>query len=323
MKNNEILNEAKRVLSLEAAAISGLEAGLGEDFLKAVDLIFQCQGKLVTTGVGKSGIIARKIASTMSSTGTPSIFIHPVEGFHGDFGVLLPEDVILALSYSGEASELVPILNFAARKGIKVIALTGKKESVLGNAASVVLSVAVAKEACPLGLAPTSSSTATLAMGDALAMVLLKLKGFDESEFAEFHPGGSLGRRLLTRVKDVMHSGPGLPLVPEDMSMGDVISVMTSKEVRGAAGVLSQTGNLVGIITDGDIRRALQKTEEILKKKASEIMNCEPKTIELEALAEKALLRMEELRIQSLFVMEGSQPVGLVHLQDLLTAKIR
>jgi len=231
------LVEANRVLDIEARAIVALKSRLGDEFVQAVTLLAESTGKIVVTGMGKSGQIGRKIASTFSSTGTPSVFLHPAESSHGDLGMLSQNDVIIAISYGGEAVELKDILNFAARKGIPVIGLTGKVDSSLAIASKVVLNIGVSEEACPLGLAPTASSTATLALGDALAMCLLKRRGFREEDFAEFHPGGKLGRRLLTRVEDVMHIGEGFPVVRPDTSMREVIALMTRKEVRGVAGI--------------------------------------------------------------------------------------
>jgi arabinose-5-phosphate isomerase len=325
---NKDIEEASRVLEVEARAIDSLRARLGEPFTKAVDVLFACEGKVVVTGMGKSGHVGRKIASTMSSTGMPAIFLHPAESSHGDLGVVGPKDVFIAISYGGETPELQDVLKFAARKGIPLIGMTGKAGSTLAKAASVFLNVGVESEACPLGLAPTASSTATLALGDALAMCLLKRKGFKEEDFAEFHPGGSLGRRLLTRVEDVMHSGDGLPLVTPEAGMRDVLALMTKKEVRGVAGVTDTSGNLIGVITDGDLRRCLEKSHNPLGDKASDVMSKSPKTVDADELAEKALFMMEQFSIQTLFVVrrssgDANRPVGLLHLQDLIKAKLR
>lgn len=319
--------EAKRVLAIEAQAVAALGPRIDDKFLEAVEIVFGCRGKVVTTGIGKSGIIARKLASTFSSTGTPSLFLHPAESSHGDLGVVGSDDVIVVFSYRGEAEELNAILNYAARKGLKVIAFTGSHESRLGRSSQIILDCSISTEACPLNLAPTASTTAALAMSDALAMAVLLKRGFKAEDFAEYHPGGSLGRKLL-RVRDAMHSGEGLPLVKLDTPMIQVVSVMTAKEVRGTAGVMNEKNDLVGVITDGDLRRRLEKSQNPLEGSAREIMTLNPKTIDAEEMAEKALFIMEEFRIQMLFVVDSQsanpkQPVGLIHLQDLLKNKVR
>ncbi len=320
--------EAHRVLDIEARAIVGLKEKIGEAFVKALDIMERAEGKIVITGMGKSGQVGRKIASTLASTGRPAIFLHPAESSHGDLGIFGSTDVIMAISYGGETPELKDILNFAARKGLAMIAVTGQPKSRLGVAADVVLDISVTEEACPLGLAPTASSTVTLALGDALAMCLLKRRGFKEADFAEFHPGGSIGRRLLTRVEDVMHSGEAFPLVRFDTGMRDVIAMMTKKEVRGVAGVIDESQALIGVITDGDLRRCLERSGNPLAGLAREIMSQNPKTVDASELAEKALFVMEQFAIQNLFVVrrdspDPKKPVGLLHLQDLLKAKLR
>lgn len=327
----DILAQAKKVLLIEAQAVTELAHRLvGEQasqFTKAVDIVSSCQGKIVTTGIGKSGIIARKLAATFSSTGSPAIYLHPSEGAHGDLGVIGQGDVLIAFSYRGEAEELMVPLNFAARRGIPVIALTSSAESRLGKAATVVLDVSVSSEACPLNLAPTASTTASLAMGDALAMCVLVKKGFSPEDFAEVHPGGALGRKLL-RVRDIMHAGKSLPLVSLSTPMKEVTSVMTGRDVRGVAGVVDGDGRLVGVITDGDLRRRLEKSQDPLSGVAKDIMILNPKTIDADELAEKALFFMEEFKIQLLFVVEkdsadSNKPVGIVNFQDLFKARVR
>lgn len=322
------IEEARRVLKIEAQALLDMAEKLDDTFNKAVDLILGCRGKLIISGIGKSGQIARKISSTFSSTGTPSLFLHPAESSHGDLGVITEQDLVLAISYGGNTPELTELMNFLARKNIPLISMTGNKDSILGRSATVMLSIAVKEEACPLGLAPTTSSTATLALGDALAMAVLKRKGFRKEDFAQFHPGGSLGRRLLTRVRDVMHAGDALPIVKPQEDMMKVISLMTAKEVRGVAGVIDDQGALLGVITDGDIRRRLEKSKNPLSEKAQDLMSKNPKTIDADELAERALFVMEQFRIQTLFVVDknlpqAKAPVGLLHLQDLLQAKVR
>lgn len=323
----DIREQAKKVLAIEAQAVAALNSRIDGQFVNAVEAIHECKGKLITTGIGKSGIIARKLASTFSSTGTPAVFLHPAESSHGDLGLITPDDIVIALSYRGEADELNALLNYVSRKGIKLIALTGSQESRLGRSANYVIDCSVNIEACPLNLAPTASTTAALAMGDALAMSVLIKRGFNAEDFAEYHPGGSLGRKLI-KIRDVMHGGESLPVVKIDSQMKTVVSVMTAKEVRGAAGVLNENDELVGVITDGDLRRRLEKELNPLDGVAKEIMTLNPKTIDAEEIAEKALFVMEEFRIQMLFVTDSrsdkpQKPVGIIHLQDLLKFKIR
>ncbi len=328
MKSENIRKEAIRVLKMEAEGVLSLIDRIDESFEKSVEMILNCKGKIVVTGMGKSGQIGRKISSTMSSTGTSSVFMHPAESVHGDLGVISNQDLVIAISNSGESLELDYVVKYVVRKGISLIAMTGNPESTLGRSSDVVLNIGVEKEACSLGLAPTTSSTATLAMGDALAMTVLKAKGFQESDYAEFHPGGSLGRRLLTHVQDVMHSKRALPLVPLGTPMREVFSLMTSKEVRGVAGVVDAQGDLIGIVTDGDVRRLLDKKENSFDCKVEEIMGRNPKTIDVLEMAEKALFMMEQFKILLLFVVDGKSsqprsPVGILHLHDLIDSKIR
>ena len=325
---NADLREGRRCLEIEARALARLRDRLDESFIRAVDLLAGCEGKVIVTGIGKSGQVGRKIASTLSSTGRPALFLHPAESSHGDLGVVAKNDVILAISYGGETPELQDLMRFAARKGIRVVVITGKASSSLGLAADVVLDASVEEEACPLGLAPTASSTAALALGDALAMALLKRSGFREEDFAEYHPGGALGRRLLTRVQDVMHTGSALPIVRPETPMREVIALMTQREVRGVAGVVDGEDRLVGVLTDGDIRRRLEKSLNPLEDEAKDLMSRNPKTVDAHELAEKALFMMEQFSIQTLFVVARdsatpARPVGLLHLQDLLRAKVR
>lgn len=321
------IEEARRVLKIEAQSILDLAEKLNKNFKDAVDLIMKCQGKLIVTGVGKSGLIGRKISSTFSSTGTPSLFLHPTESSHGDLGVIGNTDSILAISNSGETEELIPIVNFATRRNIPIIVMTSHGSSSLGKA-GVFIDIGVKEEACSLGLAPTSSSTATLAMGDALAMAVLKMRGFGRDDFAEFHPSGALGRRLFLRVKDLMHMGKALPLVHRKDSMSKVLGVMTSAEVRGVAGVIDDKGLLCGCITDGDIRRHLDKNLNPLNESAETLMSKSPKVIDAAEMAERALFIMEQFQIQNLFVTDrnekpNGEPVGLIHLQDLIKARLR
>ncbi|MEZ0392955.1 MAG: SIS domain-containing protein [Pseudobdellovibrionaceae bacterium] len=326
MKQSAV-ERARKVLDIEAQAILALRDRLNETFEKAVDVIEKCQGKVIVTGIGKSGQIGRKIASTFSSTGTPAVFLHPAESSHGDLGVIGQGDVVLALSYGGESPELNALLKHLARKGNPLIAMTGVLKSSLAQSAQVVLDVSVAKEACPLELAPTASSTATLAMGDALAMAMMERKGFSAEQFAEFHPGGNLGFKL-SRVSDNMHTGAGFVLVSEDTPLRKVFSLMSQKETRGAAGIVSSGGDLLGIITDGDIRRRLENSPDPLAGAAKDMMTKTPRTVDANEIAEKALFMMEQFRISLLFVLDSNsahpkKPVGVIHIHDLLRNKVR
>ena len=325
--SSKIKAQGLRVLEVEAASILSMKSRIDDQFVRAVELVIKTKGKLVITGIGKSGQIARKMASTFSSTGTTAVFLHPAESSHGDLGLISKEDLVIALSYGGESAELFPVLNFIARKDIPLIAMTGQLQSTLAKSAAVVLNVQVSEEACPLGLAPTASTTATLALGDALAMAVLQEKGFSPEDFAEFHPGGSLGMKLL-RVKDVMHGESSLPLVKLDTAVKEVITIMTHKDVRGSAGVLNNKDELVGVVTDGDIRRRLEKNQNPLDGIASDLMSHQPRTIDVSELAEKALFVMEQFRIQSLFVLDKNsstpqKPVGILNFHDLFKAKVR
>ncbi len=317
------IEQGRAVLELEAQALSRIALRLDESFSRAAELIFKNSGKLIITGIGKSGQIARKLASTFSSTGTPAVFLHPSESAHGDLGLIGSGDIILALSYSGETAELAEVVRFVTRKDIPMIAMTGQSLSSLGKAARVILNCSVEKEACPLGLAPTTSSTAMLGLGDALAMAVLALRGWTADDFADLHPGGQLGAKL-TRVKDLMHTGDAVPLVSQDESVKKVLTVMTHREVRGVAGVVDADGNLMGVITDGDVRRRLEKNLSPLDGTAKDLMNPNPRTIDQEELAEKAQFLMEQFKIQVLFVLNntsGKKPVGVLNYQDLLRVR--
>lgn len=327
LKSQSPLELAKAVLDIEAQGLKDMRDRLGDSFLKAVSFLAECKGKVIVTGIGKSGHIGRKIASTMSSTGTPAVFLHPAESSHGDLGVIDKDDVVIALSYGGESPELIPVLNFVKRKGLVLIAMTGNQKSSLAQMAQVVLDVSVSREACPLELAPTASSTATLAMGDALSMVLMNQKGFSAEEFAEKHPGGSLGFKL-SRVEDNMHTGSGFVVVSEETPLRKVFSAMSQKETRGAAGIVNQAGDLVGIITDGDIRRRLESANDPLQGLARDMMTKNPRTIDRQEIAEKALFMMEQFRITLLYVLDSKsnspkKPVGVIHIQDLLKNRVR
>jgi len=317
------LEEAKKVLRIEADAISSLIDKIDENFLKAIDILLSCKGRVVVTGMGKSGIIGKKIAATLASTGTPALFLHPAEGVHGDLGMITKGDVLLAISNSGETEELNKILPIIKRLDVKLISMTGGMNSTLAKASDVVLDVGVKEEACPLGLIPTASTTAALAMGDALSVTLLERKGFKEEDFAFFHPGGSLGKRLFLKVGDLMHSGNEIPKVYEDTIMKDTILEISSKKL-GMTSVIDSKGGLTGIITDGDLRRWLEKGEaNIFKTKARDVMTRNPKTIEADALAAKAVSVMEHYSITSLIIVDKEgRPDGIIHLHDLLKAGV-
>ncbi len=309
--------EARRVLEIEAAAVRGLVDDLDEGFDAAVALLKGSAGRVVVTGIGKSGIIGQKIAATLASTGTAAFFLHPAEAIHGDLGMILTGDVVLALSYSGETEEVVALLPHVKRRGAALVAMTGSRGSTLARGADVVVAITIREEACPLNLAPTASTTAQLAMGDALAMALSVEKGFRPEDFAALHPGGKLGKRFL-RVSDLMHTGESVPLVPLDAPMRDVIYEMSKKRF-GITGVVDAAGRLAGVVSDGDLRRLLERDcERAWGANAGSAMNADPKTIEPWAFATAALLTMEERKITSLFILDGDgKPQGILHLHDL------
>ena len=317
-----IIEEARKVIRIEADALMALADSINGEFEQAVRLILATKGRVVVTGMGKSGLIGQKIASTMASTGTPAFFLHPAEGIHGDLGMIMKGDVVIAISNSGETDEVVRILPIIKRLGASLVSMSGNPKSTLARAGDVFLDISIKEEACPLGLAPTASTTATLAMGDALAVALLLERGFRPEDFALFHPGGSLGKKLLLTVGDLMHAGDAVPVVTSDTPMRDALFVITSKGL-GVTGVIDGDGALLGVITDGDLRRALGRGVDILGLPAGELMGRNPKRIKRGELAAKALQRMEEHSITSLFVFEGDddkQPVGVIHLHDLLKA---
>ncbi len=323
MTNQQIIKKiAIQVFELESEAILDLIQRIDDSFYTAVELIKKTQGKIIVTGIGKSGHIARKMASTLTSTGTSALFLHPAESNHGDLGVIDQKDLVIAISYGGEASELSSIISFVKRHDINLIAVTGKKESTLAKAATVALDVSVKKEACPLNLAPTTSSTATLALCDAIAMSILELKGFDKNHFAEFHPGGSLGLRLR-KIKDVMKTEEEIPFLKAKTSMKEILAHMTRSSVRGAAGIVNEENNLIGIITDGDIRRFLEKSENPFLATADQIMSRNPKTISIHSVVDQAMQMMEKNKIQVLIVVDSESknpltPLGAVVYQKLV-----
>lgn len=322
-KSTELLKRAADVLRNEADGVLSLVERLDDNFVRAVGLMRQCAGKVVVTGVGKSGHICAKIAATLASTGTPAFFLHSGEALHGDIGMVMNGDVILAVSNSGETDEILRLLPHFKHHGLKLIAMTGNPESTLARSSEAVLNVGIIDEACPLGLAPTTSTTAALAMGDALAVVLLEEKGFKQEDFAFRHPGGILGRRLFLRVAELMYRGGQLPLVQEQTLVKDALFEITSKRL-GVTGVANSKGKLVGVITDGDLRRGLAGRGQILDLRARDIMTGNPKTIPADTLATEAIAVMERFSITSLFVVENGskKPLGVIHLHDLVKAGI-
>ena len=321
---DEILESARKVIRVEAEAVATLAARLDENFAKAVMIILECSGRVVVTGMGKSGLICQKMVATMASTGTPAIFLHPAEGVHGDLGMLMKGDLVIAVSNSGETEEITRILPIIKRLGLPLIAMSGNPGSTLGRAGDVFLDISIKEEACPLQLAPTASTTVTLAMGDALAVALLLKRGFREEDFALYHPGGALGKRLLLRVEDLMHVGADMPKVKVDTQLKDALYEISSKKL-GITGIVDEQGALLGVFTDGDLRRKIEQGIEVLHKPVSEIMSGQPKRILRTNLAAKALQRMEEHKITSLFVFETEEdrvPVGIIHLHDLLKAGV-
>ena len=317
-----MLSRAKKVLKIEAEAILALVDKVDGAFEAACNIILACKGRVVVTGMGKSGLIGKKIAATLASTGTPALFLHPAEGIHGDLGMVMRGDVIIAISNSGETEEIVKLLPVFKRLSVPVIALTGGLNSTLSKVADATIDVGVSEEACPLGLAPTASTTAALAMGDAIAITLLDLRGFKEEDFACFHPGGSLGKRLLLHVYDLMHKGEAVPVIRADAGMREALFEITSKKM-GVTTVVDVDGRLVGVITDGDLRRFLEKSDDLFSKTAGELAGKSPKVISQDALAAEAVAVMEKHSITSLVsVDDKGRPIGIIHLHDLLKAGV-
>jgi arabinose-5-phosphate isomerase len=316
------LETARRVLRIEAEALKDLQARLDAGFERAVDVLFACKGRVVVTGMGKSGLIGRKIAATLSSTGTPSVFLHPAEALHGDLGMLQAGDAVLAISYGGETEEIVALLATMKRLGLPLVTLTGNTHSTLARASDVALDTSVREEACSLNLAPTASTTAAMALGDALAVSLLERRGFDHDDFAALHPGGRLGKKLL-RVRELMHAGDALPKVAPGAKMPDVIYEMSRKGL-GMTTVIDANGGLAGIITDGDLRRLMQQRRgAVLDLTAGECVSANPVTIAAEEFASAALRLMEQRKITSVIVLDGERRVaGVVHLHDLWTLEL-
>jgi arabinose-5-phosphate isomerase len=313
------LESARRVLRIESEGLAALADTLGEPLIKALDILEAVSGRVIVSGMGKSGHVGRKIAATLASTGTPSFFIHPAEASHGDLGMLTPHDAVIALSNSGETAELTDLVNFTRRFAIPLIGITGKADSALGSAADATLLLPKAPEACPMGLAPTTSTTLMLGLGDALAVALLERKGFSASDFHTLHPGGQLGRRLL-KVSDIMHVGDEVPLVSAETRMSEAILTITAKSF-GCAGVTDNGGRLIGIVTDGDLRRHMQ--QDFVNLSAGEIMTIRARSIKPQLLAAEALRIMNNAAITSLFVVEEEdRPIGILHIHDCLRAGV-
>ena len=316
------LDLARKVLVIEADAVSALASRIDQSFLAALDLLLSCRGRVVVSGMGKSGHIARKIASTMASTGTPAFFVHPAEASHGDLGMIMREDVVVALSYSGESDELLTIIPLIKRQGAKLIAITGNDGSALAKEADVCLDARVSQEACPLNLAPTASTTAALALGDALAIALLDARGFGADDFARSHPGGSLGRRLLTHVSDVMRTGEDVPQVAENASLVDALREMSRKRM-GMTAILDRSRRIVGIFTDGDLRRALERSSDLRAAALPDVMTRNPRTIQADKLAVEAVEMMERHKINQLLVVDDQGGLtGALNMHDLFRAKV-
>jgi arabinose-5-phosphate isomerase len=323
-KSRRALDLAREALDIEADAIVKLAARLDRDdsVPRAIALMEACKGRVVVSGIGKSGHIARKIAATLASTGTPALFLHPAEAAHGDLGMVTPQDVLIAISYSGESSELAVVIPAVKRMGVPVIAMTGKPESRLAKIADVHLDVAVDKEACPLNLAPTASTTVTLALGDALAVALLELRGFKPEDFALSHPGGALGRRLLTHVRDVMRSGDAVPKVSPDASLTAALLEISNKGM-GMTAIVDGDGRPVGVFTDGDLRRLIEKVQDFSKVVIRDVMHANPRRIQPDQLAVDAVAVMEEFRINQMLVTDADgKLVGALHIHDLTRAKV-
>ncbi|MDP7046602.1 MAG: KpsF/GutQ family sugar-phosphate isomerase [SAR324 cluster bacterium] len=321
-KMSPLLVRARETLKIEIAGLEGLIERLGPEFEEAVNLLYACQGKIILAGMGKSGLIAQKIAATLSSTGTPALFLHAGESTHGDLGIISKQDVVIAFSYSGETNEVLQMIGHIQAIGVPLIAMTGKRDSTLALAATVHLSIFVEKEACPLGLTPTASSTATLALGDALAMCLLEQRQFSEDDFALFHPGGSLGRKLTIKIEDVMVSGEPLPVVPEKMLMRDALNVLSRKNL-GIVVAVNRDEKISGVFTTGDLMRLLDDEQSFLDKPLLEFYHPDPKTIAPEELAAKALHVMETHSITCLVVADQeNRPIGIVQIYYILRAGV-
>ncbi len=323
MTNGEIIKKGLEVIRIETEAVAGLVNSINDNFVEAVEVIYNSKGRVVLTGMGKSGIIARKIVATLNSTGTAAIYLHPTDALHGDLGMVRQEDVVILISKSGSTQEILNLIPLFKRLGVKLIAMSGSRESKLAAGCDIFLSIGDAEEACPHDLAPTSSTTATLVLGDALSVALLLKRGFTVEDFALLHPGGSLGKRLSLRIEEIMYTGDKVPKVLENTSLKDVIFEITSKRL-GTTCVINDDGYLIGIITDGDLRRLLERTMDIKDLKAKDIMTAKPKVTRGELLASFALQQMENHKITSLVIVDdANKPVGIVHLHDLINLGIQ
>lgn len=323
MTDSEIIAKGKEVIRIEAKAIANLEKSINDEFAKAVNIIFECKGRVILTGMGKSGLIARKIVATMNSTGTPAIYLHPSDAMHGDLGMVRKNDVIIFISKSGNTEEVANLIPLLKRIDIKMIAMCGVEDSSIVKECDVFLNIDVEEEACPHDLAPTSSTTATLVMGDALAVALLEKKGFTPEDFAFLHPGGSLGKRLSLELKEIMIKGDKVPIVTEATSLKDAILEITSKRL-GSTTVIDSEGKLAGIITDGDLRRLLEKTIDFVNIRACDIMSKNPKTLKENCLGSLALQVMENYKITSIIITsDDNRPIGIVHMHDLINLGLR
>ncbi|HUX92740.1 MAG TPA: KpsF/GutQ family sugar-phosphate isomerase [Ignavibacteriaceae bacterium] len=323
MTTEEIILKGKEVIRIEADAVANLSESINGDFVKAIEVIYNSKGRVVFTGMGKSGLIARKIVATLNSTGTPAIYLHPTDALHGDLGMVRKEDVVVLISKSGSTEEILNLLSMLKRLNVTLIAMTEEKTSKLGTQCDIFLNISVKEEACPYDLAPTASTTATLAMGDALSITLLQKKGFTAEDFAYLHPGGSLGKRLSLEIKEIMITGERIPIVNESTSIKDVILEITSKRL-GTTCVVNNNGDLTGIITDGDLRRLLEKTLEIKNLTAKDIMSRNPKVMSANYLASFALQQMENFKITTLVITgDENKPIGIVHLHDLINLGLR
>lgn len=322
MTSFDFISSGLRTIDIEASAVFALRDRLDQQFVKACEMILNCRGRTIVTGMGKSGHIAKKIAATLASTGSPSFFVHPGEASHGDLGMITQDDIVIAISYSGSSNEIITLLPLLKRQGIPIISMTSNPRSVLGEIAEAHLDISVANEACPLALAPTSSTTATLVMGDALAIALLEARGFTAEDFAFSHPGGALGRKLLLRVADIMHAGDNVPQVSADASLSQALLVMTEKGF-GMTTVVDSNNTLLGIYTDGDLRRSIDQGVDINTARMHDLMNSNPKTVRDTTLAAEALKIMEDRKITALVVGdEQKRPIGVVHMHDILRAGV-
>ncbi len=319
--DDRIIESALRTISIEKEALDNLEKSIDQQFVRAVRTIYDSRGKVIVTGIGKSGQVAHKIASTLSSTGTPAVYLHPADALHGDLGIISQDDVVMAISNSGETSEILSLIPYVKFVGVPLIAITGNERSTLARKSDILLLVKVDREACPLNLAPTASTTATLVLGDALAIALLELRGFTKEKFARLHPGGLLGRKLKL-VKEIMHTGDRVPKVSVNASMREAILEMTSKGF-GATTVVDENGRIVGIITDGDLRRYIEKGYDLNNGRVRDAMTRNPKVISPDSLVGEALNMMEKYKIMVLPVVdEGERPIGIIHLHDILGSGI-